>query len=200
MIEKLDTLTIWPKSHYVTPEDKLAIAIRQIKEELELREEQFRSEGKIVELQRLHQRTIYDIEMMKEMGYCSGIENYSRFLDGRKTGEPPHTLLDYFPEDFVLFMDESHVATGQLHGMYNGDRSRKSTLVDFGFRLPAALDNRPLKFEEFEKRVKQVVFVSATPGSYELEQCGGGGGGAGGAPHGLGGPIGGGATRGQPGG
>ncbi|WP_005034851.1 excinuclease ABC subunit UvrB [Holophaga foetida] len=173
VIEKLDTLTIWPKSHYVTPEDKLAIAIRQIKEELELREEQFRSEGKIVELQRLHQRTIYDIEMMKEMGYCSGIENYSRFLDGRKTGEPPHTLLDYFPEDFVLFMDESHVATGQLHGMYNGDRSRKSTLVDFGFRLPAALDNRPLKFEEFEKRVKQVVFVSATPGSYELEQCGG---------------------------
>ncbi|MBP1628002.1 MAG: excinuclease subunit [Holophagaceae bacterium] len=173
VLEKLDTLTIWPKSHYVTPEDKLAIAIRQIKEELEAREEQFRSEGKIVELQRLHQRTVYDIEMMKEMGYCSGIENYSRFLDGRKPGEPPHTLLDYFPEDFVLFMDESHVATGQLHGMYNGDRSRKSTLVDFGFRLPAALDNRPLKFEEFEKRVKQVVFVSATPGSYELEQCGG---------------------------
>jgi len=173
VIEKLDTLTIWPKSHYVTPEDKLAIAIRQIKEELEEREEYFRSQGRIVELQRLHQRTIYDIEMMKEMGYCSGIENYSRFLDGRRTGEPPHTLLDYFPEDFVLFMDESHVATGQLHGMYNGDRSRKSTLVDFGFRLPAALDNRPLKFEEFEKRVKQVVFVSATPGNYELEQCGG---------------------------
>jgi excinuclease ABC subunit B len=173
VLEKLDTLTIWPKSHYVTPEDKLEKAIREIKAELEERENAFRSEGKIVELQRLHQRTIYDIEMMKEMGYCSGIENYSRFLDGRKPGEPPHTLLDYFPSDFVLFMDESHVATGQLHGMYNGDRSRKTTLVDFGFRLPAALDNRPLKFEEFKTRVKQVVFVSATPGDYELQQSGG---------------------------
>jgi len=173
ILEKLDELTIWPKSHYVTPEDKLAKAIREIKVELEERENVFRAEGKIVELQRLHQRTIYDIEMMKEMGYCSGIENYSRFLDGRQPGEPPHTLLDYFPEDFVLFMDESHVATGQLHGMYNGDRSRKTTLVDFGFRLPAALDNRPLKFEEFETRANQVVFVSATPGNYELEQSGG---------------------------
>ena len=173
VIEKLDTLTIWPKTHYVTPEDKLERAIREIKVELEDRENTFRAEGKIVELQRLHQRTIYDIEMMKEMGYCSGIENYSRFLDGRKPGEPPHTLLDYFPGDFVLFMDESHVATGQLHGMYNGDRSRKTTLVDFGFRLPAALDNRPLKFEEFENRVKQLVFVSATPGDYELQQSGG---------------------------
>ncbi len=173
VIEKLDTLTIWPKTHYVTPEDKLEKAIREIKAELEARENLFRAEGKIVELQRLHQRTIYDIEMMKEMGYCSGIENYSRFLDDRKPGEPPHTLLDYFPDDFVLFMDESHVATGQLHGMYNGDRSRKTTLVDYGFRLPAALDNRPLKFEEFESRVKQVVFVSATPGDYELQQSGG---------------------------
>ena len=124
-------------------------------------------------MQCLHQRTIYDIEMLKEMGVCSGIENYSRFLDGRKPGEPPHTLLDYFPEDFVLFMDESHVATGQLHGMYNGDRSRKTTLVEYGFRLPSALDNRPLKFEEFEDRVKQVVFVSATPGDHELERSGG---------------------------
>ncbi|MFZ1615384.1 MAG: excinuclease ABC subunit UvrB, partial [Holophaga sp.] len=173
VIEKLDTLTIWPKTHYVTPEDKLERAIREIKVELEDRENTFRAEGKIVELQRLHQRTIYDIEMMKEMGYCSGIENYSRFLDERKPGQPPHTLLDYFPDDFVLFMDESHVATGQLHGMYNGDRSRKTTLVDFGFRLPAALDNRPLKFEEFESRVKQLVFVSATPGDYELQQSGG---------------------------
>jgi len=173
VIEKLDTLTIWPKTHYVTPEDKLEKAIREIKVELEERENAFRAEGKIVELQRLHQRTVYDIEMMKEMGYCSGIENYSRFLDDRKPGEPPHTLLDYFPDDFVLFMDESHVATGQLHGMYNGDRSRKTTLVDYGFRLPAALDNRPLKFEEFETRVKQVVFVSATPGDYELQQSGG---------------------------
>ena len=173
VLEHLEELTIWPKSHYVTPEDKLRDAIRDIKVELEAREEVFRSEGRIVELQRLHQRTIYDIEMMKEMGYCSGIENYSRFLDGRKPGEPPHTLLDYFPEDFILFMDESHVATGQLRGMYLGDRSRKQTLVDYGFRLPAALDNRPLQFEEFETRINQLVFVSATPGDYELRQSGG---------------------------
>ena len=173
VIEKLDQLTIWPKTHYVTPEDKLKAAIRDIKIELEARENEFRAAGKIVELQRLHQRVIYDVEMMKEMGYCSGIENYSRFLDGRQPGQPPHTLLDYFPEDFIVFMDESHVATGQLHGMYNGDRSRKTTLVDYGFRLPSALDNRPLKFEEFERRVKQVVYVSATPGNYELEQSGG---------------------------
>jgi excinuclease ABC subunit B len=173
VIEKVDELTIWPKTHYVTPEDKLQVAIREIKAELEIRENWFREQGKIVELQRLHQRTIYDIEMLKEMGVCSGIENYSRFLDGRAPGEPPHTLLDYFPEDFLLFMDESHVATGQLHGMYNGDRSRKTTLVDYGFRLPSALDNRPLKFEEFETRVNQLVFVSATPGDYELQQSGG---------------------------
>ncbi|MBL0314037.1 MAG: excinuclease ABC subunit UvrB [Holophagaceae bacterium] len=173
VIEKLEALTIWPKTHYVTPEDKLKLAIREIKNELELRENELRDVNKIVELQRLHQRTIYDIEMLKEMGMCSGIENYSRFLDGRNPGEPPHTLLDYFPEDFVLFMDESHVATGQLHGMYNGDRSRKTTLVEYGFRLPSALDNRPLKFEEFESRVKQVIYVSATPGDYELQQSGG---------------------------
>ncbi|HEX7553867.1 MAG TPA: excinuclease ABC subunit UvrB [Geothrix sp.] len=173
VIEKLDQLTIWPKTHYVTPEDKLKAAIRDIKLELEERENEFRAAGKIVELQRLHQRVIYDVEMMKEMGSCSGIENYSRFLDGRLPGQPPHTLLDYFPEDFIVFMDESHVATGQLHGMYNGDRTRKTTLVDYGFRLPSALDNRPLKFEEFEARVKQVVYVSATPGNYELEQSGG---------------------------
>ncbi len=173
VIEKLDALTIWPKTHYVTPEDKLKAAIRDIKVELEARENEFRAAGKIVELQRLHQRVIYDVEMMKEMGSCSGIENYSRFLDGRQPGQPPHTLLDYFPEDFIVFMDESHVATGQLHGMYNGDRSRKTTLVDYGFRLPSALDNRPLQFEEFETRVKQVVYVSATPGDYELRQSGG---------------------------
>jgi len=173
VLEHLDEVTIWPKSHYVTPEDKLRDAIRAIKVELEAREAWFRDQGRIVELQRLHQRTIYDIEMMKEMGYCSGIENYSRFLDGRQPGEPPHTLLDYFPEDYVLFMDESHVATGQLRGMYLGDRSRKETLVDYGFRLPAALDNRPLQFEEFEKRVGQLVFVSATPGDYELSKSGG---------------------------
>ena len=173
VVEKLEELTIWPKTHYVTPEDKLKAAIHDIKVELESRENEFREQGKIVELQRLHQRVIYDVEMMKEMGHCSGIENYSRFLDGRQPGQPPHTLLDYFPEDFIVFMDESHVATGQLHGMYNGDRSRKTTLVDYGFRLPSALDNRPLKFEEFESRVKQVVYVSATPGDYELKQCGG---------------------------
>jgi excinuclease ABC subunit B len=173
VLEKLETLTIWPKSHYVTPEHKLQNAIRAIKAELEDRENELRGQGRIVELQRLHQRTVYDLEMLKEMGVCSGIENYSRFLDGREPGEPPHTLLDYFPEDFVLFMDESHVATGQLHGMYNGDRSRKTTLVDYGFRLPSALDNRPLRFEEFETRVKQLVFVSATPGDYELRQSGG---------------------------
>jgi excinuclease ABC subunit B len=173
VLEKVEELVIWPKSHYVTPEDRLKSAIREIKVELEAREEDLRSQGRIVELQRLHQRTIYDIEMMKEMGYCSGIENYSRFLDGRKPGEPPHTLLDYFPEDFIMFMDESHVATGQLRGMYLGDRSRKQTLVDYGFRLPAALDNRPLRFEEFEARVNQLVFVSATPGDYELRQSGG---------------------------
>ena len=173
VIDKLETLTIWPKTHYVTPEDKLQKAIREIKVELEERETELRGQGRIVELQRLHQRTIYDLEMLKEMGVCSGIENYSRFLDGRQPGEPPHTLLDYFPEDFVIYMDESHVATGQLHGMYNGDRSRKTTLVDYGFRLPSALDNRPLRFEEFEARARQLVFVSATPGDYELQQSGG---------------------------
>ena len=173
VLERVEELVIWPKSHYVTPEEKLKVAIREIKAELEAREEELRGQGRIVELQRLHQRTIYDIEMMKEMGYCSGIENYSRFLDGRRPGEPPHTLLDYFPEDFVLFMDESHVATGQLRGMYLGDRARKQTLVDYGFRIPAAMDNRPLQFEEFEARVHQMVFVSATPGDYELRQSGG---------------------------
>jgi excinuclease ABC subunit B len=173
VLETLPEVTIWPKSHYVTPEDRLKGAIREIKEELAAREEELRAQGRIVELQRLHQRTIYDLEMMKEMGYCSGIENYSRYLDGRSPGEPPHTLLDYFPADFILFMDESHVATGQLHGMYLGDRSRKQTLVDYGFRLPAALDNRPLRFEEFEARIHQLVFVSATPGDYELQKSGG---------------------------
>ena len=173
VLERVEELVIWPKSHYVTPEEKLKVAIREIKVELEAREEELRGQGRIVELQRLHQRTIYDIEMMKEMGYCSGIENYSRFLDGRRPGEPPHTLLDYFPEDFVLFMDESHVATGQLRGMYLGDRARKQTLVDYGFRIPGAMDNRPLQFEEFEARVHQMVFVSATPGDYELRMSGG---------------------------
>jgi excinuclease ABC subunit B len=154
----------------VTTEARLNDAIREIKKELVDREAELQSLGRVVECQRLHQRTMYDVEMMKEMGYCYGIENYSRFLDGRIPNEPPHTLLDYFPEDFILFMDESHVATGQLRGMFLGDRSRKKTLVDYGFRLPSALDNRPLKIEEFEDRVNQLVFVSATPGDYELTQ------------------------------
>jgi len=173
IIENRTQITIWPKTHYVTPDQTLRNAINEISLELETQEIDFKKMGKIVEAQRLHQRVSYDIEMMREMGYCSGIENYSRFLDSRTTGQPPNTLLDYFPDDFLLFMDESHVAIGQLNGMYNGDRSRKQTLVDYGFRLPSALDNRPLRFDEFEKRVKQIVFVSATPGPYELDKSGG---------------------------
>ena len=173
IIENRTQITIWPKTHYVTPDQTLRNAINEISLELETQEKNFKKIGKIIEAQRLHQRISYDIEMMREMGYCSGIENYSRFLDSRTTGQPPNTLLDYFPDDFLLFMDESHVAIGQLNGMYNGDRSRKQTLVDYGFRLPSALDNRPLRFDEFEKRVKQIVFVSATPGPYELDKSGG---------------------------
>ncbi len=173
IIENRTQITIWPKTHYVTPDETLRNAIHEISLELDTQEKDFKKMGKIVEAQRLHQRVSYDIEMMREMGYCSGIENYSRFLDSRTTGQPPNTLLDYFPDDFLLFMDESHVAIGQLNGMYNGDRSRKQTLVDYGFRLPSALDNRPLRFDEFEKRVKQIVFVSATPGPYELDKSGG---------------------------
>ena len=173
IIENRTQITIWPKTHYVTPDQTLRNAINEISLELETQEKDFKKIGKIIEAQRLHQRISYDIEMMREMGYCSGIENYSRFLDSRTTGQPPNTLLDYFPDDFLLFMDESHVAIGQLNGMYNGDRSRKQTLVDYGFRLPSALDNRPLRFDEFEKRVKQIVFVSATPGPYELDKSGG---------------------------
>lgn len=170
ILENRTQITIWPKTHYVTPDQTLKSAINEICLELENQENNFKRLGKIVEAQRLHQRVSYDIEMMREMGYCSGIENYSRFLDSRKAGQPPNTLLDYFPDDFLLFMDESHVAIGQLNGMYNGDRSRKQTLVDYGFRLPSALDNRPLKFSEFEKKVKQIIFVSATPGPYELDK------------------------------
>ena len=173
IIENRTQITIWPKTHYVTPDETLRNAINEISLELDTQEKDFKKMGKIVEAQRLHQRVSYDIEMMREMGYCTGIENYSRFLDSRTTGQPPNTLLDYFPDDFLLFMDESHVAIGQLNGMYNGDRSRKQTLVDYGFRLPSALDNRPLRFDEFEKRVKQIVFVSATPGPYELDKSGG---------------------------
>ncbi|HEY8364257.1 MAG TPA: excinuclease ABC subunit UvrB [Haloplasmataceae bacterium] len=161
-------VAIFPASHFVTSEDKMKMAIENIKKELELRLKELRDEGKLLEAQRLEQRTKYDIEMMKEMGFCSGIENYSRHLTGRKPGETPYTLLDFFPDDWLLVVDESHVSLPQVRGMFNGDRSRKQTLVEYGFRLPSALDNRPLKFEEFEKKINQAIYVSATPGDYEL--------------------------------
>jgi len=164
---------IFPASHYVTPEDQLDRAIRGIEEELESRVAALTAEGKLLETERLRQRTVYDLEMIRQMGFCSGIENYSRHLDGRAPGQPPYTLLDYFPKDFVTYLDESHVTVPQLNGMYNGDRSRKQTLVDYGFRLPSALDNRPLRFGEFGERVGQVVFVSATPAEYELRESAG---------------------------
>jgi len=160
---------IYPAKHFVTTQERLEAAIKSIELELEFRVEELKKQGKLLEAQRLYTRTKYDIEMLREVGYCQGVENYSRHLDGRKPGEPPYTLLDYFPEDFLLFIDESHVTIPQLRGMYWGDRSRKETLVEHGFRLPSALDNRPLSFEEFEERVGQMIFVSATPGPYELE-------------------------------
>ena len=171
-IRRLTTIPIWPANHYVTPKEKMDAAIQEIYKELEERVAYFNSQDKLVEAQRIKQRTMYDIEMMQELGYCSGIENYSRVIEGRPVGSPPHTLLDYFPEDFVLFIDESHVTLPQVRAMYNGDRARKTTLVDYGFRLPCAFDNRPLKFEEFEKRLNQVVYVSATPGEYERTRSG----------------------------
>src|SRR5512145_71272 len=164
---------IFPASHYVTPEDHLERAVAGIEAELAGRLPVLTGDGKLLEAERLGQRTAYDLEMIRQMGFCSGIENYSRHLDGRAPGQPPYTLLDYFPPDFVTFIDESHVTVPQLNGMYNGDRSRKATLVEFGFRLPSALDNRPLKFEEFDRKVGQVVYVSATPADYELAESGG---------------------------
>ena len=164
-------VAIFPASHYVTPPDVMARALRDIEAELEERLKELRDQGKLLEAQRLEQRTRYDMEMMREMGFCSGIENYSRHLVGKKPGEPPYTLLDYFPDDYLMIIDESHVTIPQLHAMYNGDRSRKEVLVEHGFRLPSALDNRPLRFEEFEERINQVIFVSATPGPYELEKA-----------------------------
>ncbi|MGE5663611.1 MAG: excinuclease ABC subunit UvrB [Deltaproteobacteria bacterium] len=164
---------IFPASHYVTPADHLERAVAGVEAELEERLRVLTADGKLLEAQRLGQRTAYDLEMIRQMGFCSGIENYSRHLDGRAPGQPPHTLLDYFPPDFVTFIDESHVTVPQLNGMYNGDRSRKATLVEFGFRLPSALDNRPLKFEEFDRKAEQVVYVSATPADYELAESGG---------------------------
>ena len=171
-IRRLTNIPIWPANHYVTPKEKMDAAIQEIYKELEERVAFFEKENKLIEAQRIKQRTMYDVEMMQELGYCSGIENYSRVIEGRPAGSPPHTLLDYFPKDFVLFIDESHVTLPQVRAMYNGDRARKTTLVDYGFRLPCAYDNRPLKFEEFEKRLNQVVYVSATPGEYERSRSG----------------------------
>jgi excinuclease ABC subunit B len=170
-VNELNRVTVYPATHYVTTVDIRERAIRQINEELKKRIEFFRSQDKLIEAQRIEERTQFDLEMMIEMGYCHGIENYSRHLTGRAPGEPPPTLLDYFPKDFLVLLDESHITVPQLNGMYNGDRSRKATLVQYGFRLPSALDNRPLKFEEFDQRVKQVIYVSATPGPYELEKA-----------------------------
>ena len=170
---KLTRLPVYPRTHYVMPADQRELAVERILSELEWWQAELEKQGKQVEAQRLRQRTMFDLEMMKEMGYCHGIENYSRHLSGRLPGEPPPTLLDYVPQDALLFIDESHQTVPQLHGMYHGDRSRKQTLVDYGFRLPSALDNRPLTFEEFEHRIGQVIFVSATPGPYELTKSSG---------------------------
>lgn len=167
---KVPRYTIYPKTHYVTPRERILEAIEQIKTELADRRTYFIKENKLLEEQRIAQRTQFDIEMMNELGYCSGIENYSRYLSGRKEGEPPPTLLDYMPADGILVIDESHVTVPQIGGMYRGDRARKETLVQYGFRLPSALDNRPLKFEEFERLSPQTIYVSATPGAYELEK------------------------------
>ncbi|MEK4873536.1 excinuclease ABC subunit UvrB [Bacillus sp. FSL W8-0102] len=164
-------VAIFPASHFVTREEKMKMAIRNIEIELEERLKELRDQGKLLEAQRLEQRTRYDLEMMREMGFCSGIENYSRHLALRPPGSTPYTLLDYFPDDFLIVVDESHVTLPQIRGMFNGDRARKQVLVDHGFRLPSALDNRPLTFEEFEKHINQIVYVSATPGPYEMEHC-----------------------------
>ncbi len=173
VIRRLDRIPIYPNSHYVTPRDHLLRAVEAIKEELKERLGELEAKSKLLEAQRLHQRTMFDLEMIKEIGYCQGIENYSRHLTGRNPGEPPPTLMDYLPKDHLIILDESHVTVPQLRGMYWGDRSRKTTLVEYGFRLPSAIDNRPLQFEEFETRAGQRIYVSATPGPYELEKSGG---------------------------
>ncbi|MCX8055085.1 MAG: excinuclease ABC subunit UvrB [Ignavibacteria bacterium] len=172
-LSKLDYIVIYPSKLFVTSENKLIQAMNRIKDELHERLKELRAEGKLVEAQRLEQRTLFDLEMMREVGYCSGIENYSMHLSGRDFGERPHCIFDYFPEDYLLVIDESHITIPQIRGMYNGDRARKTTLVEHGFRLPSALENRPLKFDEFESLINQVIFVSATPGDYELGKCGG---------------------------
>jgi excinuclease ABC subunit B len=170
VIKRRDKLIVYPAKHFVTTKDKLARATLSIEEELRLRLKYFKKEGKLLEAQRLEQRTKYDLEMLKEVGYCSGIENYSRHISGRKSGEPPATLLNYFPSDFMMFIDESHVTIPQLRGMFAGDKSRKDSLVEYGFRLPSAYDNRPLYFNEIENYMEKVIFVSATPAKYELEK------------------------------
>src|SRR6201981_506638 len=172
--QKYMRLPIYPKTHYVMKEETRASAVDSIKKELAWWEAELEKQGRLVESQRIHQRTMFDLEMIKAMGYCHGIENYSRHFSGRLPGEPPPTLLDYFPRDFIMFIDESHQTVPQLHAMWHGDRSRKENLVQYGFRLPSALDNRPLKFEEFEQRVNQAIYVSATPGPYELTKAAGG--------------------------
>ena len=170
VLRKLNKVPIYPNSHYVTGKERLKSAVSAIQVELKERREELLSQKKLLEEQRLREKTTFDLEMIGEMGYCTGIENYSRHLDGRNPGEPPAVLLNYFPDDFLLFIDESHITIPQLNGMYRGDRSRKGTLVEFGFRLPSALDNRPLKFEEFEQKVNQVIYVSATPAAYEMQK------------------------------
>ena len=168
----LNHVAIYPASHYVTTKEKMAAAVKEIRRECDERVAFFKSQDKYLEAQRIEQRTSFDIEMIQELGYCTGIENYSRIISGREPGSAPMTLLDYFPKDFVLFVDESHVTLPQVRAMYRGDRARKETLVNYGFRLPSAYDNRPLKFEEFQKRIGQAVYVSATPGEYERERSG----------------------------
>jgi excinuclease ABC subunit B len=170
--QKIPRFTIYPSSHYVTPRDKVMTAVETIKLELVDRVKEFVGQGKLVEAQRLEQRTRFDLEMLAEIGHCKGIENYSRHLSGAAPGDPPATLTDYLPKDALMFLDESHQMIGQLNAMYSGDRARKTTLVDYGFRLPSAMDNRPLKFEEFERRMRQCIFVSATPAQYEIEHAG----------------------------
>ncbi|MCU0725535.1 MAG: excinuclease ABC subunit UvrB [Planctomycetes bacterium] len=172
VLRSVDSMRIYPATHYATPEDRLAAAVVGIEGELETRLAELRAKDKVIEAHRLGQRTKYDLELMRTVGFCSGIENYSRWLDGRQAGEPPATLIDYFPRDMLLFIDESHVTVPQIGGMYRGDRSRKETLVEYGFRLPSALDNRPLRFDEFEGRVRQTVYVSATPADYEVRRAG----------------------------
>jgi len=173
-IAVLDGVKIYPAKHWVTPEEKLKKAIEAIREELEERVAYFKKEGKLLEAERIYQRTMFDLEMLQETGYCSGIENYSRHLEGRAPGEPPFSLIDYFPSDYLIFIDESHMTIPQIRAMAEGDRARKKSLIDYGFRLPSAYDNRPLNFDEFLKRINQAIFVSATPGSFELSQSTGG--------------------------